>query len=78
MFDDFPPEEVRQMWEKLKPMPPNLFAEKVLKAVAKNKAIIIVPSWWRVFWWINRLSPALGIFLAQKHYQKMLKDFEGK
>lgn len=78
MFDEFPPEEMRRMWEKLKPMPPNLFAEKVLNAVAKNKAIIIVPSWWRVFWWINRLSPALGIFLARRHYQKVLKEFEGK
>jgi len=78
MLVDLPPEEMRRMWEKLKPMPPNLFAEKVLNAVAKNKAIIIVPSWWKLFWWINRLSPALGIFLAQKQYQKMLKEFEGK
>ena len=78
MLVDLPPEEMRRMWEKLKPMPPNLFAEKVLNAVARNKAIIIVPSWWKVFWWINRLSPALGIFLAQKHYQKMLKEFEGE
>jgi len=77
MLVDLPPEEMRRMWEKLKPMPPNLFAEKVLNAVAKNKAIIIVPSWWKLFWWINRLSPALGIFLAQKQYQKMRKEFEG-
>ena len=62
MLIDIPPEQVRQLWEKLKPMSPNLFAEKVLKSVAKNKAIIIVPSWWKVYWWINRLSPSLGMF----------------
>ena len=69
MLIDIPPEELRRMLEKLKPMSPSLFAKEVLKLVAKNKAIIIVPSWWKVFWWINRLSPSLGILLAQKHFQ---------
>jgi short-subunit dehydrogenase len=49
MLMDILPERVRQLWEKLKPMPPNLFAKKVLNSVAKNKAVIIVPSWWRVY-----------------------------
>jgi NAD(P)-dependent dehydrogenase (short-subunit alcohol dehydrogenase family) len=74
MLINIPPEKVRQLWEKLKPMSPNLFAEKVLKSVAKNKAIIIVPSWWKVYWWINRLSPSLGMFLSQKRFQKMQKE----
>ena len=71
MLIDIPPEKVRQLWEKLKPMSPNLFAEKVLRLVAKNRAIIIVPSWWKVYWWVNRLSPSLGIFLSQKQFQKV-------
>jgi short-subunit dehydrogenase len=54
-------------------MSPNLFAKKVLRLVARNKAIIIVPSWWKAFWWINRLSPSLGIFLSQKRFQKVQK-----
>jgi NAD(P)-dependent dehydrogenase (short-subunit alcohol dehydrogenase family) len=69
MLIDIPPEELRRMLDKLRPMSPNLFAKKVLKSVGRNKAIIIVPSWWKVFWWINRLSPSLGILLAQKHFQ---------
>jgi NAD(P)-dependent dehydrogenase (short-subunit alcohol dehydrogenase family) len=72
---DISPEELRRMWEKLRPMSPDLFAKEVLKSVAKNKAIIIVPSWWKVFWWINRLSPSLGIHLAQKHFQYRQKKF---
>jgi short-subunit dehydrogenase len=75
MLIDIPPEQVRRMWERLRPMSPNIFAEKVLNSVAKNKAIIIVPSWWKLFWWINRLSPSLGIFLAQKRFQKVQKEF---
>ena len=78
MLIELPPEKVHDMWERLKPMPSNIFAQKVLNAVAKNKAIIIFPSWWKSFWWINRLSPSLGIFFGQKHYQAMLKEFAGK
>ncbi|MEW6374409.1 MAG: SDR family oxidoreductase [Thermodesulfobacteriota bacterium] len=74
MLIDIPPEQMRQLWEKLKPMSPNIFAKKVLNSVAKNKAIIIVPSWWKLYWWINRLSPSLGISLAQKRFQKVQKE----
>ena len=74
MLIDIPPERVRRLWKRLKPMAPNRFAEKVLNEIASNKAIIIVPSWWKMFWWINRLSPSLGMFLAQRHFQKMEKE----
>jgi len=74
MLVDIPREQVRQLLEKFKPMSPNLFAEKVLKSVAKNKAIIIVPSWWKKYWWMDRLSPSLGIFLSQKRFQKVRKE----
>jgi len=69
MLIDIPPKELQRMLERLRPMSPNLFAKTVLKSVAQNKAIIIVPSWWKLIWWINRLSPSLGILLAQKHFQ---------
>ena len=75
MLIDIPSEQMRRMWGKLKPMTPNLFAKKVLDLVAKNKAIIIVPSWWKVFWWINRLSPSLELFLFKKRFQKFQKEF---
>ncbi len=67
----------REMWEKLKPMPPQMFSSRALDAIAKNKAIIVLPSWWRVFWWINRLSPSLGISLAQRQYRDMPAALKG-
>jgi NAD(P)-dependent dehydrogenase (short-subunit alcohol dehydrogenase family) len=73
MLVDIPSEELRRMLEKLRPMSPNLFAKKVLNSVAKNRAIIIAPSWWKLFWWIDRLSPSLAVFLAEKSFQKMQK-----
>ena len=74
MSAEIPSEKTRQLWEKLKPMSPDIFAYKAINSIAKNKAIIIVPSWWRLFWWINRLFPSFGINLAGKSFQKMQKQ----
>ncbi len=74
MLIEIPLEKQRRVWEKFKPMPPGIFAAKVLDLVAKDKAIIIVPSWWKLYWWINRLSPSLGLSLAHKGFQKMQKE----
>jgi short-subunit dehydrogenase len=74
MLIEMPLEQQRRMWERFKPMSPNIFAQKVVNSVAKNKAIIIVPSWWKLFWWMERLSPALGISLARKSFQKFEKE----
>lgn len=71
-----PPEKIRQLWEKLKPMPPDIFAYKAINSIAKNKAIIVIPSWWKLFWWVNRLFPSLGINLAGKNFRKIQKNWE--
>jgi NAD(P)-dependent dehydrogenase (short-subunit alcohol dehydrogenase family) len=73
---NIPAEKLRDMWEKFKPMSPDILARKVLNAIAKNKAIIIVPSFWKLLWWLNRLSPALGMAFAQNRFQKIQKEFD--
>jgi NAD(P)-dependent dehydrogenase (short-subunit alcohol dehydrogenase family) len=73
MSTEIPPETMRELWEKLRPMPADVFACRAINAIAKNKAIIVVPSWWKVFWWINRLSPSLGITLAERNFQRVQK-----
>jgi hypothetical protein len=57
-------------------MDPNRFAEKALRAVARNRAIIVIPWWWRMVWWVNRLSPSLGLWLAAwatRKYQETVR-----
>jgi NAD(P)-dependent dehydrogenase (short-subunit alcohol dehydrogenase family) len=66
------PELRREMLEKVRPMPADLFAKKVLDAVAKNRAIIIEPSWWKWFWRMNRLFPEYSITLTQKFFKTTL------
>lgn len=68
---DFTPPELRQrLILRFKPASADIFARKVLKKVAKNRAIIVVPGWWKFPWWLNRLSPGLGIYIASKSFQR--------
>ena len=51
----------------------SIIARKVLDRVARNRAIIVVPGWYKIFWWIERTSPTLGAFLARKAFERHRK-----
>jgi len=59
-------DRIRPMWERMRPMDPDKFAKKVLRAVARNKAVIIVPGWWKIYLWSDRVFPWLVERLARK------------
>lgn len=63
------PDQERDLVEKFRPIPPEKFARKALDAIAKNKAIIVLPSWWKPLWWSDRLSPSLMMLLNRKGSQ---------
>jgi NAD(P)-dependent dehydrogenase (short-subunit alcohol dehydrogenase family) len=65
---------MREGFERLRPMDPLRFAHAVLDAVARNKLIIIVPSWWKLLWWIERASPSLSLLLAHRLSERSLRD----
>ncbi len=74
---DLSPEQergLRDTFEKFKPMSPDTFAGKALDAIAKNKANIVVPSWWKLLWWIDRLSPPLTMLLLRKQVMEINKS----
>jgi NAD(P)-dependent dehydrogenase (short-subunit alcohol dehydrogenase family) len=66
-------EAERRMIERLRPMDPADFAKHALRAVAANKAIIVIPARWKIVWWLNRLSPWLGMFLARKTFEQRVR-----
>ena len=68
-----PVDKQLQFFEKVKPMDPNVFAKKTLKAIVNNKGIIIFPSWTRIFWWIDRISPALSAKLGKSVYKEFVE-----
>lgn len=61
----------RENWRRLLPMDPRKFASKALRQIARNKPIIVIPSWWRLMWWLDRTSPRLSIVVAQKLFERL-------
>ncbi len=72
------PERIqRQVWENLRPIAADDFARKALDAVAKNKAIIVLPWRWRAVWWLYRVCPSLVAALVRRQFvanKKLLED----
>ncbi len=68
-------QKILESYEKFKPMPPDIFAVKALNLIAKNKAIIVLPSYWKIVWLLCRLFPAQSISMVQKPFQDMQDKF---
>jgi NADP-dependent 3-hydroxy acid dehydrogenase YdfG len=58
-------EDLLKFWEPFRPMAPEKFADRALRAVLRGDTIIVVPAWWKAFWYLERLSPALAMRLAK-------------
>ena len=63
-------EDLAKLGEKLRPMDADVFAEKALRGVVRNEAIIVVPKWWKALWYLERLSPALSMRTASVALQR--------
>ncbi len=57
-------EDQLKLGEALRPMDADVFADKALRGVLRNEAIIVVPRWWKALWYLERLSPALSMRAA--------------
>ena len=77
----FPEDKQREMAarsaERSHPMDVSIFARKVLDQVARNRAIIVVPGWNKIFWWIERASPTLAVFLMRMAFERHRQSFRG-
>jgi len=62
------------LYEKYNPMPANVFAEKALNLIARNKAIIILPARWKFIWLLCRIFPSRSIDMVQKPFQEMMEE----
>jgi NAD(P)-dependent dehydrogenase (short-subunit alcohol dehydrogenase family) len=69
VLNALPPEIQRQLWEKGRPVPVNRFARAAVAAVARNRAVIVIPWWWKLAWWIYRLSPGIALALGRKDFR---------
>jgi NAD(P)-dependent dehydrogenase (short-subunit alcohol dehydrogenase family) len=53
------PDARRRLWERLRPMEPDAFARRALDDVARDRAVIVHPSWWRVLRFLDGVLPSL-------------------
>jgi NAD(P)-dependent dehydrogenase (short-subunit alcohol dehydrogenase family) len=70
-YDGANDEKLLKFCEALRPMAPEKFAERALRAVLRGDAIIVVPGWWKAFWYLERLSPALSMRVAKLSLQRL-------
>jgi NAD(P)-dependent dehydrogenase (short-subunit alcohol dehydrogenase family) len=66
-------EQLKQFVNGISGMDPDLFAEKALKQIAKNKPVMIIPASYKFLWWANRLSPSFAISMATQIYQGIFR-----
>ncbi|WP_050486702.1 SDR family NAD(P)-dependent oxidoreductase [Streptomyces sp. CNS654] len=64
-------EATREMWEQKKPISPEKFARKALDEVARNKGVVIVPGFWKLFWLLFRLAPKFCLNIATKNFKDL-------
>jgi NADP-dependent 3-hydroxy acid dehydrogenase YdfG len=64
-------EQMTKFWEPMRPMAPEEFAERALRAVLRGDAIIVIPAWWKALWYLNRLSPSLAIWAAGRSLKRV-------
>ena len=69
-------EDFLKSWEQLRPMAPDKFAERAIRAVLRNDAIIIVPAWWKVFVVPGATLARLGAANRETVLLKQLRELE--
>lgn len=60
--------KVLELWGRLRPMDVDAFARKALRGIDRDKPIVIVPAFWKLFWLLERFSPSLSLWVWGKLY----------
>jgi len=60
----------------LRPIEPEALATAALDGVARNRAFIVVPRWWRLIRWLERLAPGFVLAGSARQYARMERERE--
>ena len=66
------PERRAQLFASVRVMDANELAARALRDVERNCALIVYPSWYRVMWALERLSPPLAFHAWERIHQRLL------
>ncbi|MGW6426593.1 SDR family NAD(P)-dependent oxidoreductase [Nocardia sp. NPDC055053] len=67
-------EKILSYWERFRPLAPEKLAERALHGVFRGEAIIVVPKWGKMLWYLERISPALGRQFAKGMVTRIRRD----
>ncbi len=73
---NYPPDKVNKLMNSTHPVPVDTFVKIALKQIAKNKAIIVIPAYYKMVWLLGRLSPVLGIRISTMLFNAMRKALD--
>jgi NAD(P)-dependent dehydrogenase (short-subunit alcohol dehydrogenase family) len=65
------PEIQKALWERTRPMDVDVFARRALDDVARNKAVIVHPAWWRALRLLNGIAPSLVDALSRRELARV-------
>ena len=68
------PERIMAIGERMRPMAPEVFARQAVDAVLADVPFIVIPSWWKPLWYLDRLSPSLSLRLWELVFRRTLAD----
>jgi NAD(P)-dependent dehydrogenase (short-subunit alcohol dehydrogenase family) len=69
-------EGLRDMAERGRPITPEKFAKRAISAVLRGDVIIVIPAWWKAWWYLERLSPTLSMRFAKIVMLKPMRAIE--
>jgi NAD(P)-dependent dehydrogenase (short-subunit alcohol dehydrogenase family) len=64
-------EQLLKFWEQARPIAPEKLADRALRAVSRGTAIIVVPAWWKAWWYVDRLSPSLATWVGRNALKRL-------
>ena len=64
-------EQVERALERIRPIEPELFARRAVAAVLRNVAVIVLPRWWKIPWYVERIAPALNLWLFSRLFERV-------
>ena len=65
------PDVLKALVERVRPMDVDVFARKTLDDVARHRAVIVHPAWWRILRLLNGVAPSLVEALARRELARI-------
>lgn len=67
---------ITKLWEGTRAMTPEVFARRAIDRVLANDALIVLPRWWKAFWYLDRISPAASMAVWRRLHENVQSEHD--